>query len=138
MGSLLYNLNKVKDPKKINRSELRYLFRRVCLRIKQKPKGYFILSKLRGACGYCNFDRSIQVDYRKLLVPTILHEVLHDMYPDQWEGWVLRLESKIVNILKPADVVKLLTIFFARLQNNSVKKKVAKKRKKTKKQNQSR
>lgn len=137
MRSTLYNVNKVKDPKKFTRSELRYLFRKICLRIKQKPRGYFILSKLRGACGYCNFDQSIQVDYRKLLIPTILHEVLHDMYPDQWEGWVLRLESKLVNILKPDDVVSLMTLFFAKMQNNK-KRRAAKKKKRVRKQRQNR
>lgn len=137
MGSSSYNVNKVKDPKKFTRSELRYLFRRICLRIKQKPRGYFILSKLRGACGYCNFDESIQVDYRKLLVPTIIHEVIHDMYPDEWEGWVLRLESKLVNILKPADVVSLVTLFFAKMQNNK-KRRTFKKKRNVKKQSRTR
>lgn len=137
MRSISYNVSRVKDPKKFTKSELRYLFRRICLRIKQKPRGYFILSKLRGACGYCNFEESIQIDYRKLLVPTIIHEVIHDMYPNEWEGWVLRLESKLVNILKPADVVSLVTLFFAKMQNNK-KRKVLKKKKTVKKQTQTR
>lgn len=137
MVSSSYNKHKVKDLKKFTRSELRYIFRRICMRIKQKPKGYFILSKLRGVCGYCNFDQSIQIDYRKLLIPTIIHEVIHDMYPNQWEGWVLRLESKLVNVMKPADVMCLLTLFFARMQNNT-KKKTPKKKRLVKKQNQTR
>lgn len=138
MGSSSYNLNKVKDPKKFTKSELRYLFRRICLRIRQKPKGYFILSKLRGACGYCTYEKSIQVDYRKLFIPTIIHEVLHDMYPDQWEGWVLRLESKLVNILRTEDIITLTTLFFAKIKNNGKRKKVEKRRKKIKKLKQTR
>lgn len=122
----------LKDPKKITKSELRYLFRRIITRIKQKPKGYFLLLKLRGACGYCIFDKSIQIDYRKLLVPTIIHEILHDMYPDMYEQNVLRIESKLVNILSTEDIYNLLIVFFSRFNLNKTKKKVAKKKKKIK------
>jgi len=128
MGSLLYNLKMGKDPKKYNKAELRYLFRRIISRIKDKPKGYFRLLKLRGACGYCYFDSAIEIDYRKLFIPTIIHEVLHDLYPDNWEGWTLRLESKLVNILTPYDVYKLMFVFFSKVEISRPKKKFKKKK----------
>lgn len=137
MGAPSYNYKEMKDPKKFTRAELRYLFRKICSRIRQKPRGYFILSKLRGACGYCIYDESIQIDYRKLIVPTIIHEVLHDMYPGQWEGWVLRLESKLVNILRTSDIIQLMTLFFSKLQKPK-KRRAARRRKKVKSQKQTR
>lgn len=130
MGFTSYNQYKMKDPKHFSKTELRSLFRKICNRIRKKPKGYFILAKLRGACGYCTFDKCIEVDYRKLLIPTIIHEVLHDMYPTQWEGWVIRLESKLVNILRTEDIVLLLSLFFNKIKKLNNKKKVVKKGKK--------
>jgi hypothetical protein len=128
MGAVNYNKRMLKDPKKITKSELRYLFRRVIVRIKQKPKGYFTLQKLRGACGYCNFDESIQIDYRKLLIPTLIHEILHDMYPLMYEQTVLRIESKLVNILTTEDIHRLLLVFLSKFRSNK-RKKVFKKKK---------
>jgi len=138
MASTFYNRYMSKDPKKLTKAELRYLFRRIISRIKQKPKGYFVLMKLRGACGYCTFDESIQIDYRKLLVPTIIHEIIHDMYPYMYEQNVLRIESKLVNMLTTDDIYKLLIVFFSRFNLNAKKKTISKKKKKTTKRFQNR
>jgi hypothetical protein len=91
------------------------MFRRVLQRINDKPKGHFSFKKLRGTCGICEWDDGIKIDPRKQLIPTIIHEVLHDLYPKDWEGIILRLESKIVNILTPYDIYILLTLFFDKL-----------------------
>lgn len=118
------------DPKTFSKSKLRYLYRRVLHRIKEKPKGYFVFRRMRGAWGVCEFERSITVDPRKPIVPVIIHEVLHDLYPDNWEGWTLRLESKIVNVLTPYDIYILLTEFSKKLNIGiKQKRKQAKKRK---------
>lgn len=118
------------DPKTFSKSKLRYLYRRVLQRIREKPKGHFVFRRMRGTWGICEFERGITVDPRKPIVPIIIHEVLHDLYPDNWEGWTLRLESKIVNVLTPYDIYILLTEFSKKL-NTGVKhtRKRAKKRK---------
>lgn len=115
------------DPKKFTNTQLRYVFKRILKRIKDKPRGYFTFKRLRGYQGICNWEEGISVDPRKELVPTIIHEVIHDLYPKNWEGWILRLESKIVNILKPYDIYLLLNAFFCKL-DIGVKKKAAKKK----------
>jgi len=118
------------DPKDFKSAQLRYFFRRVLSRIKQKPRGYFVFKKLRGACGLCYWGEGIKIDPRKEIIPTIIHEVLHDLYPKNWEGWTLRVESKIVNILKPRDIYMLLNLFFSKMDISTKK---SKKKKKTKK-----
>lgn len=120
------------DPKKFTKSKLRYIFRRVLTRIKQKPRGYFVLRKLRGTCGICLWEKGIAIDPRKSLVPTIIHEVLHDLYPENWEGWTLRVESKIINMISSYDIYHLLNEFFKKL-DIVPKKRLAPKRKRTKK-----
>lgn len=120
------------DPKDFNKSKLRYIFRRVLTRIREKPRGYFVLRKLRGTCGICLWEKGIVIDPRKSLVPTIIHEVLHDLYPENWEGWTLRVESKIINMISSTDIYHLLNEFFKKL-DIVPRKKLAPKRKRTKK-----
>lgn len=103
------------DPTKLDKPKLRYLFRRVLKRIKEKPKGYFMFKKMRGTWGLYEFDDGITLDPRRDIVPTLIHEVLHDLYPHNWEGWTVRVESKIMNVLTPYDIFCLLTLFFQKL-----------------------
>ena len=131
MGLKGYNKKVInKDPKTFNRTQLRYIYRRIVNRIEKKPRGYFIFKKLRGSCGLYCWGEYIKIDPRRDLVPTIIHEVLHDLYPKNWEGWVSRIELKIINILTPYDIYRLLTIFFSKLDikphKRSIKRKKAK------------
>jgi len=103
------------NPANLSRSKLRYLFRRVLKRIKEKPRGYFMFKKMRGTWGLYEFDDGITLDPRRTIIPTLIHEVLHDLYPNNWEGWTLRVESKIMNVLTPYDIYQLITLFFQKL-----------------------
>ncbi len=103
------------NPATLSRPKLRYLFRRVLKRIKEKPRGYFMFKKMRGTWGLYEFDDGITLDPRRTVIPTLIHEVLHDLYPNNWEGWTLRVESKIMNVLTPYDIYCLLTLFFQKL-----------------------
>jgi hypothetical protein len=104
------------DPKDMDRKKLRYIFRRVLQRIKEKPEGFFKFRKMRLARGlWCGGDM-IEIDHRDEIVPTIIHEVLHDLYETKSEKWVYRVESKISQILRPLDVYKLMISFFSKME----------------------
>lgn len=116
------------DPKLYDKAKLRYIFRRIVRRVKEKPKGYFSLKRMRGTWGLYEYDDGITLDPRRNIIPTLIHEVLHDLYPNNWEGWTLRLESKIINILTPYDIFRLLTVLFQKLDiSTGYKKPKAKK-----------
>ena len=117
------------DPKELTQAQLRYYFRRIINRIHEKPRGFFQFKKMRGTCGIWECDEAIKIDFRKPLVPTVIHEVLHDLYPDNWEGWTLRVESKIVNVINAYDIYKLITAFFSKLDITPKKRYAIKKRK---------
>jgi hypothetical protein len=103
------------DPKDLDRRKLRYIFRRVLKRIQDKPNGFFKFRKMRGIRGlWCGGDM-IELDYRREIVPTLIHEVLHDLYESNSEKWVYQVESKISQILKPKDVYKLLKSMFSNM-----------------------
>ena len=126
------------DPTNLSKDKLRYLFRRVLKRIKEKPKGYFMFKKMRGTWGLYEFDDGITLDPRRTVIPTLIHEVLHDLYPNNWEGWTLRVESKIMNVLTPHDIYTLLIAFFQKLDITPPRRRVrAKKSRKVPKAGQS-
>ena len=110
------------DPKDLDRKKLRYIFNNILKRIKKKPNGFFQFCKLRGNRGWWWQGDAIIIDYRNEIVPTIIHEVLHDLYEDNAEKWVYRVESKIVQILNPYDVFRLLTSVFAKMEIAKSKK----------------
>ena len=49
-----------------------------------------------------------EIDHRKEIIPTIVHEVLHDLYESKNEKWIRQVESKISQILKPKDIFLLM------------------------------
>jgi hypothetical protein len=110
------------DPKDMDRKKLRYIFRRIVGRIKEKPNGFFQFRKMRGVRGLWWGGDLIEIDHRKEIIPTIIHEVLHDLYENNPEKWVYHVESKISQILNPKDVYTLINSIFSKMDIPKVKK----------------
>ena len=100
---------------KIQKDEVELLFNRVLECIKDQERGYFVFKKLKGVHGYCEWEDGIFLDYRKDLIPTIIHECLHLLEPDWSEAQVLYTESRIINTVKEDDIIKLLMFFVKKL-----------------------
>lgn len=101
--------------KKLSKKESLKLFERILQLIHKSKRGFFILRKLRGVHGYCAWDDGIELDYRKDLVPTIIHECIHFLEEDWSESQVRYAETKVVNALTEDDVIALLKIFSKKL-----------------------
>lgn len=106
---------KNQDPKEFDKKKLKYYFNKIIQRIKKKPAGHFAFKKMKGLCGLCEWEDGIKIDPRRDIIPTIMHEVLHDLYPQNKEIWVSRMESKIMKVLNSADYVNLLLVFCNKL-----------------------
>lgn len=102
-------------PPKITNEESLEIFSKVIQCIQKQKKGFFVLKKLKGVHGYCQWEDGILLDYRKDLVPTIIHECLHLMEPDWTEAQVCYVESRIVNTITSDDVSKLLMFFVKKI-----------------------
>jgi len=103
------------NPKNLNATQLRTIFKKIITRIKEKPVGFFKFKKMRAIRGlWCSGDE-ILIDHNREIVPTIIHEMLHDLYEDNSEKWVARVESKIAQIITPKDVRILLTEFLCKM-----------------------
>jgi hypothetical protein len=117
-------VKRIKDtkPRDLDKKKLRYIFNKILERIKKKPNGFFEFSKLRGASGYWVYGDYILLDHRDKLIPTIIHETLHDLYEGNNEKWIERVESKVVQILKPYDVFRLMNATLAKTVMDKPKK----------------
>jgi hypothetical protein len=78
---------------------------------------------MRGVRGLWYYGDLIEIDHRKEIVPTIVHEVLHDLYEEKNEKWIHQVESKISQILKPYDIFVLMMAIFSRMKLRKRKKK---------------
>ncbi len=102
-------------PKLTNKQALD-LFSEVLRTIHKMPKGFIVLKKLKTVHGWCHEeDDFIEVDYRKEFILTIIHEVLHYIYPNWSESRVMYCEKRIANIITVDDVVFLLKAVIKRL-----------------------
>lgn len=100
---------------KLTKEESLELFDRVLECVRKSKKGFFTLKKCRGVHGYCYWEEGIELDYRKDLVPTIIHECIHLLEQDWPENQVLYAEKKVVNAISEVDVAALLKYFVKKL-----------------------
>lgn len=100
---------------KLTNEESIELFGRVISCIKSKKRGFFFLKKLKGVHGWCEWDDGIILDYRKDLIPTIIHECIHLLEPDWSEAQVSYSERRVINTICDDDVIKLLMIFVKKI-----------------------
>ena len=72
----------------------------------------FTIKKIKGLHGLCDYVADeIKIDYRKSLIPTIIHEVMHYYYPMWSETKVIKEERKIVNYLSIRQIKNIIKRF---------------------------
>jgi hypothetical protein len=75
------------------------------------------MKKLKCVQGwYGRKEDTIEIDYRKQFLPTLIHEVLHHYYPNWSETRVLKEESKITNALSIRQVENIFIRYGKRLE----------------------
>lgn len=99
--------------KKISDIECLKLYKKIMSLIRKSPLGFFKLRKLKGAMGYCEWEDGITIDYRKELIPTVIHECIHFLNPSWPESRVLYTEKRVVNCINNKQILKLLKVFTA-------------------------
>lgn len=100
---------------KLSNVESIELFDRVINCIKSQKKGFFVLKKLKGVHGWCEWEDGVLLDYRKDLIPTIIHECIHLLEPEWSESQVAYSEKRVINTISEDNVIKLLMIFAKKL-----------------------
>lgn len=67
------------------------------------------LKRLRGCQGEYDFsDDKITIDFRKEVIPTLVHEFIHKFNPYKSESWVSSNERFIIRRMSPSQAKRLL------------------------------
>jgi hypothetical protein len=74
-------------------------------------------------------DRII-INLLQCLVPTIIHECLHEIYPDLCESKILTLEAAVYDIMTVRQKRKIFDDFMRRVNDGTKKKKALSARRK--------
>lgn len=114
---------------KLNKSELQEMYERIMKLIKHKPAGFFSIKKMRKVMGLCFYgpadgsvydENVILVDYRREFVGTFLHELIHYLFPDQNETWVLYAEKRLLNYCSTFQIADFLRIVSNKLYKSEL------------------
>ena len=100
---------------KLTKEDCVILFERIIECIRTKKKGFFVLRKLKGVHGYCEWEDGIILDYRKDFIATIIHECIHYLESDWSEKQVCYAESRVINTIAEDEIVRMLMIFVKKL-----------------------
>lgn len=99
---------------KLSKEESIIIFNKIIECIKKQKKGFFVFKKLKTVHGWCEWD-SIVLDYRKELIPTIIHECIHLIEPTWSETQVSYAEKRVINSITEDNVIELLMFFVKKL-----------------------
>ena len=102
---------KSKNIKK--RKQETYAFTRKLYRFLRNNSDQIFFKKLYGnVYGYYDYGvAEITIDYRRDVIPTLVHEFIHHLKPDWCETKVVNYERRIMNSLSPTqfkNIVKIL------------------------------
>ena len=76
-----------------------------------------------GPKGGSTYDENvILVDYRREFVGTFLHELIHYLYPDQNETWVLYAEKRLLNFCSTFQIASFLKIISSKLYKSEMER----------------
>lgn len=101
--------------KKLTKVDCNKIFKRVIRLIETSDLKFFKLKKLKGIMGYCEWENGIGLDYRRELIPTLVHECIHFLYPKWSETQVLYAEKRVINSATIKQVIKLIKVFSDKL-----------------------
>lgn len=76
-----------------------------------KDNQHIIFKRLRGCTGeYDLFNDEISIDYRKDILPTLIHELIHKWNPGRCESWVIKKEKYIMKRLSANQAKRILRL----------------------------
>jgi hypothetical protein len=85
--------------------------------LKSKPPEFFQFKRIYGrTTGFFKGDH-IELDFRKDLVQTIIHECVHALHPELSETKVLKIERDILKIITNLEVAEILAILAKKIKH---------------------
>ncbi|CAB5226269.1 hypothetical protein UFOVP760_48 [uncultured Caudovirales phage] len=89
---------------------MQHLIQTIISFIKTKPPEFFQFKKIHGRTTGIYKEDHIELDFRKDLIQTIIHECIHAIHPELSETKVIQTENKIMKVITNSDVAEILFI----------------------------
>jgi hypothetical protein len=100
---------------------MQHIIQNIIAFIKSKPPEFFQFKKIYGrTTGYFKGDH-IELDFRKDLVQSIIHECTHALYPELSETKVLKIERAILKIITNLEVAEILAILAKKIKHTETR-----------------
>jgi len=106
---------------KLTNKEVKDLYEKTLDLVKTKPPEFFNLRKMNNSVGLCYWT-DIELDYRRDIIPTAFHELLHYLYPDWPESDIKYAESRIINVCSSFEVAEFLKHLADKIYKREVQK----------------
>jgi hypothetical protein len=88
--------------------------------LRSKPPQFFQFKKIHGrTTGFYKGDH-IELDFRKDLVQTIIHECIHILHPSLTETNVVKEERKIMKVVTNLEVAEILSIVAKKIKYTEI------------------
>jgi len=84
--------------------------------IQSKPPEFFQFKKIHGRTTGMFKGDHIELDFRKDLIQTIIHECIHAIYPELSETKVIKAEKSILKIITNHQVAEILSILAKKIK----------------------
>jgi hypothetical protein len=98
-----------KKYRNYNNKLLIYRFLNRFYQLCKETPDIFVFKKLKNCEGLCDYvEETLFIDYRKELLPIIIHETLHYFHPDWCESQILKNERLIINKVTTRQFKKIL------------------------------
>jgi hypothetical protein len=99
---------------------MQHLINKIIKFLKSKPSSFFQFKKIHGrTTGFFKGDH-IELDFRKDLVQSTIHECLHAINPDWSETKVIKLEKAIVKEITNIQVATILQILARKIKHTEI------------------
>jgi hypothetical protein len=118
--------------KKLGKIKIKRLYDRCLNLARRKPAEFFMLKKMRGAHGYCNWSE-LEFNPSGELLATAYHECIHFIEPEWCETQVLYAEKRIINNLSFLEHARFLKYIAMKLYKSELQRHAEIRRKKKKK-----
>lgn len=100
---------KKSSPKRLNQRQINYLFNKICKLLKKKGQINIIIKRMKKNRGLTD-EKNIWLDPDDRILPTLIHECLHILYPDKDEKEITTLEKKVAKRITDNQMKKLLIL----------------------------
>jgi len=95
---------------------MQHLIENIIRFIKSKPPEFFQFKRIYGrTTGYFKGDH-IELDFRKDLVQSLIHECIHALHPELSETKVIKLERQVIKEITNLQVANILQMLARKIK----------------------